>query len=200
VRLHKPPPIDVTLRVHRQAAMMQLFDGDELVLSVTPRAPLSVQIPELDWTAAGAAHASQEVLAQHAAPTCVVCGSQRPDGLRIYPGRIDDRTVAMGWIVPTLVRGADAEAVDDALVWAALDCPGAWSFSGAGTDFFPALLNHSVDVLAPVRPGEELLVLGWETAREDRKLHAATALTDLDGTPRAVGTQTCYAMDPTWAR
>ena len=74
-----------------------------------------------------------------------------------------------------------------------------WSFEGAGTEFFPALVSQSVEILEPIRAGEEVLVVGWETGREGRKLRASTAILSLAGEPYAVCEQTCLAVPATWA-
>ncbi len=82
---------------------------------------------------------------------------------------------------------------------AVLDCPGGWSFEGSGTDFFPARVTQSVDILKRPAIHEEVIVLGWEVGREGHRLHANTAIVGLNGDPYAVCAQTCYAVPSDWA-
>ena len=86
------------------------------------------------------------------------------------------------------------------VVWAALDCPGGWCFAGAHAEFVPVLVSQSVDILKPVRAGDEVIIVAWATGRAERVLRACTALLDLDGDPLAVSSQTCVAAPFTWAK
>ena len=84
-------------------------------------------------------------------------------------------------------------------MWAALDCPGGWCLEGAHVKFAPALVSHSVDILMPIRAGEEVIVVGWEMGRADRTLRAGTAILDLQEELMAMSEQACVAVARTWA-
>jgi hypothetical protein len=199
VRLLSPPPIDRPLAIRRNHEGIHILDRETVVLTARPRGSLDIELPDVDLVAARNAAATRERLDAHAAPTCVVCGPAREEGLRIFPGTLNATTVATSWTAPAI--GCDrGEPLPTPVIWAALDCPGGWSFPGAGTDFFPALISQSVDIIQPVQAGTEVLVIGWETSREDRKLHASTAILDMHGQPLAVCRQTCAAVPLAWAQ
>jgi hypothetical protein len=198
VRLHKPPPLGRRLVARRVDASVEVLDGDEVLLTAEPRDGLDVRLPTIDLTAARATSASTAALDRHPTPSCVVCGPGRADGFRLFPGSLRPGLVATAWVVPAI--GCEAgEPVSAPIVWAALDCPGGWSLEGCGTDFFPALISQSVEIIRPVRAGAEVVVLGWETGRDERRLTACAAILGLDGEPLAVCRQTCLAMPVTWA-
>jgi hypothetical protein len=198
VSLLKPPVVGCPLTAKVSNSGVQILDGDEVVLVAKPRGQLVVRLPPIDLAAARAAVTSPEALACHAAPTCVVCGPERVDGLRIFPGSLRPGVVATSWVVPAM-GCRPGEEVPSPIVWAALDCPGGWCFEGAHVEFAPALVSQSVDILQPIHAGEEVIVVGWETGRAGRIFRAGTALLDLQGGPLAVSEQACVALSRTWA-
>ena len=72
-------------------------------------------VPPVDLETAVAAAARYPGLVEHPFPSCYVCGPQRADGLRIFPGRLPDGRTAAPFRAPAQVSAAT--------VWAALDCP-----------------------------------------------------------------------------
>ncbi|MGE5423145.1 MAG: PaaI family thioesterase, partial [Ignavibacteriales bacterium] len=112
---------------------------------------------------------------------CFVCGPGRKpaDGLRIFAGIVEDQDyVAADWI-PDLCFADDSGLVRNEIVWAALDCPGAWA---ALTDRLrPIVLGRiAVEIINPVKAGQKLVVIGWKIAEEGRKIQVGTALFDED--------------------
>ncbi len=199
VSLRKPPPVGRPLTVRRVESAVKIFDGDDVVLVAEPRGRLNVRVPDIDLAAARAAVPIPEIFTKHAAPTCVVCGPERADGFRMFPGSLGPGHVATFWRVPS-VGCQEGGEVPSPILWAALDCPGGWSFDGGHVEFAPALVSQSVDILTPIHAGEDVIVVGWEMGRAARTLRACTALLDLDGGPLAVSTQTCVAVAATWAK
>jgi hypothetical protein len=62
----------------------------------------------------------------HEFPTCFTCGIDRDDGLRIWSGRVAGSVmVAAPWAAPDGIASSDG-TLPEPIVWAALDCPGAW--------------------------------------------------------------------------
>jgi hypothetical protein len=117
-------------------------------------------------------------LASHPFPTCFVCGPDRADGLRIFPGPVadqDGRTrLAASW--------TPDESVADNLspvTWAALDCIGGWAGGLADRTMVLARMTAQVDVLP--RIGAEHVVVGLDRRTEGRKTFTAAALYDPDG-------------------
>lgn len=200
VSLPKPPPVERLLTTERGESQVKVFDGDQLVLAAKPRrGQLDVRVPQIDIDAARTATAIPEMVANHRAPTCVVCGPGRADGFRIFPGSLGQGLVATSWRVPALDRHKDDE-VASPIVWAALDCPGGWCFDGTHTQFVPVLVSQSVDIFKPIRVGVEVIIVAWATGRAERMLRASTAMLDLDGEPLAVSSQICVAAPFAWAK
>lgn len=168
VILRSPPPLEVPLRV----ADGGLFHGDALVAQSAPGefdrpAPQSVSASE-------AASASSEYQGNELFGHCFVCGSLRPDGLRIEAGPVGDGVVAAQWTPDGTVP------VGAPLLWAAMDCPGGWSVP----EMFerPALLGSMTAAVQDLpEPGEECVVVGALHGEEGRKAFTATALFGSDG-------------------
>ncbi len=103
------------------------------------------------------------------------------DGLSIHAGPLAGRPglVAATWI---------AREVSPEIVWAAIDCPGAYALRGEGRgEPLLARITASVDRLP--REAERCVVVGWALEDGARKRHAATALYGEDGAPLAVSRQ-----------
>jgi hypothetical protein len=74
------------------------------------------------------------------------------------------------------------------IVWAVIDCPGAYSLHGDGRgDPVLARITARVDRLP--EEGERCVVAGWPLDEDGRKRFAATALYGEDGHPVAVSRQ-----------
>ena len=103
-------------------------------------------------------------------------------GVRFDAGSVggrDDGLVATTWV---------AREVRPEIVWAVIDCPGAYSLHGDGRgDPVLARITARVDRLPA--EGERCVVAGWPLDEDGRKRHAATALYGEDGLPIAVSRQ-----------
>jgi len=182
VSLLAPPPLDTAMAVavadgltvaSRDGAPVARAEPAELDASAM--APVPVPVPADEARAAEAAFVG---LASHPFPTCFVCGPDRPDGLRIFPGPVadqDGRTrLAATW--------TPDETVADVLspvTWAALDCIGGWAGGLAERTMVLARMTAQVDVLP--RIGEEHVVVGLDRRTEGRKTFTAAALYGPDG-------------------
>ena len=169
VTLRMPPPLDRPLRVEREGERARVLDGAALVAEGAPgRAEVDVPAPpSLDE----AERASKRYTGfeRHHFPTCFVCGPRRSegDGLRIFPGPVEGRDiVAAPWT---------AREIRPEIVWAALDCPGAFAvgFSERGET---VLGRMAAEIVALPEPGERCIVIAWPLGEDGRKLYAATAL------------------------
>ena len=165
------------------AAAAALLDGETVIAEGVPASvELSVPdaVPPDEAAAASRAYGGFE---RHIFPHCFVCGPKRDegDGLRIFPGWVDGRkVVAAPWTPDRSLAGEDG-ALRREFVWASLDCPGAW----ARTVRAMVLGRLAARLLAPVRPGERCVVVGWRLGEDGRKLYAGTALYGEDGDLRA---------------
>jgi hypothetical protein len=197
VTLRRPPPLDRELRILRNPQGQALMDGDAPVAEARHARLELVPPPCPGLGAATAAAARYHGLAEHAFPTCFVCGPGRAagDGLRIFAGEVpDDSMVAAPWRPDSGLAGADGR-VDDAFVWAALDCPGAWAWLAALDD--PLVLGRlTAEIDAPVMAGQPHVVGGWRLGREGRKYYSGTAIWRADGTICARARATWIQVDP----
>jgi hypothetical protein len=78
-------------------------------------------------------------------------------------------------------------------VWAAPDCPGAFSFdTSEGTA--PLLGEIAALLRAPVLANERYVVVGWETGRDGRRHYTGTALFSETGECRALARATWFEV------
>lgn len=156
VTLRRPPPLDTELRVEG----LDVYDGETLVAEVRP-ATVELELPPPPANVEAG-----EPDPQHPFPNCFVCGPARDDGLRLTPRGYGDVVAA-----PCRFDEARPE-----LVWAALDCPGAFAVAdfSRGASVLGRLGVH-IEQLPD--PGEGLVVVGWKLAPPDgRRMYAGTAL------------------------
>jgi hypothetical protein len=191
VSLRKPPPLGAPLAVQIEGSDARLLDGDQLVAEAEPAAadpagepPEFVPLAEARAAVEGSFFRSDT----HPFPTCFVCGPRRDDGdgLRIFPGWIEERGVFAAPWTPDPGLAGDVGAVPDEVVWSALDCPtSAPGMNSPGPDgkVLPIVLARlTADLRAPVRAGEDHVVVSWELGRDGRKREAGAALWDAGGT------------------
>ena len=174
VRLRTPPPLEVELAVaYADDGTVELYDGPTLVAQAFPAEPLDpaglpAPVPVADATAAGAAY---QGLVRHPFPTCFSCGTQRDpaDALCLRTGPLPGRE-------PLHAAAWTPREVTPEVVWAALDCPGAWASGLAGRDLVLGTMTAQLWRLP--RPGRPHVVLAWPRGREGRKHYSGTALYD----------------------
>jgi hypothetical protein len=182
VTLRTPPPLERPLRVHDGA----LLDGDSVVAQAETGTVTAVA-QEVDLATARAAEQAYAGLVSHPFPECFVCGPAREpgDGMRLFPGPVGNGRTACVW--------TPGPEVGLPFVWAALDCPGAWTSDVLGR---PMVLGRmTADVEAGVVPGTSYVVTGTHLVTEGRKTRTATALWDADGEVVARSEQVWIAVD-----
>lgn len=185
VTLRRPPPLGVDLRVDASGGTARLLDGEALVAEAVPSA-VEIEVPDpVSLDRAREAESGYGGLVAHPFPTCFVCGTERPDGLGLRPGPLDEGRAAASW------TPADDDPV---MVWAALDCPGGWATDLPGR---PLVLGRmALEHRGSLRPGEPHVVMAWTTRAEGRKVHTGTSLHGPDGQLVAVARATWLAVDP----
>ena len=87
-----------------------------------------------------------------------------------------------------LRRGSRSE-VSPEVVWAAIDCSGAYAVGGPGRGEV-VLGRMTAEIRRLPEEGERCVVIAWPLGEDGRKLHAGTALLGEDGEPLAVARQT----------
>jgi hypothetical protein len=181
VTLRVPPPLDTELTVADGRALAP--DGT-LVAEVTPAADAGDPVPPVSFDAATEAARGYPGFAAHPFPTCYVCGPDRPDGLRLFPGVLPDGRTAAPWTVP-----AD---VTVETMWAALDCPGGWAALHQGRTY--VLGRIAVAVTALPEPGSPGVVTGRADAMAGRKALTSSTVYDASGAPVAQARATWIAV------
>lgn len=185
VSLRVPPPLDTPMTLSDDGHKAVLYSDGE-VIGEAERTSLTVDAPHPPSIEEAVAASTGYIgFDYHPFETCFVCGPARAegDGLRIFPGRLPGSAVAAAHWVPDPSLAGDGDVVARNHVWAALDCP---SYFGLA-DPPPALLANltaRIDRLPHV--GEPLVAMGWETQKEGRKHHSASALATGDGEVIAV--------------
>jgi hypothetical protein len=183
VRLHVPPPLETPLELRREDDDVALYQDETLVARGRPIAfePLSLEAPS--FPKAEKAATRFRGFDFHPYPTCFVCGPAREDGLRIFPGPLaDPSSVAAPWI-PDASLADDTGGIGPEVLWAALDCPGAFAFPQP--ERTTVLLGELQGrILGEVAVGERCVLVARQLAHEGRKHRTATALFGEDGTCR----------------
>jgi hypothetical protein len=186
VTLRLPPPLDRPLTVRKDDGRALLLDGEELIAEARA-VELDLEVPApisyADAEAAGERHVriGEEVFSE-----CFSCGVRSVnDGLGIYAGLVEGREPLHA--APWLVRDVSPE-----IVWAAIDCSGAYAVGAAGRGAVVlGRMTAHVEGLPSV--GNRCVVLAWPLAEDGRKLYAGTALYSEAGELLARARQTWIA-------
>lgn len=189
VTLRLPPPLDRPLVLRRDGERVLMLDAEAIVAEARPADPGLVPPSPPSWEEALAAARDTAGWGTPEFDECFVCGA-RPDGdgLGIHAGRVESRPplVAATWV---------AREVAPALVWAAIDCPGAYALRGDGRGE-PLLARITARLDRLPQEGERCVVVGWPLDEDGRKRHAGTALYGEGGEPLAVSRQLWIAPRP----
>jgi len=174
VTLRLPPPLDRSLTVHGSGERVVLLDGDAVVAEAR-----SAHL-ELDVPPPVSAAASEEARTRHVRNVpavfaeCFTCGIRDDgDGLEVYVGAVVGREPLHA--APVTFRDWSYE-----VVWAAIDCPGAYAVGAVGRgETVLGRMTARVHRLPEI--GETCVVIAWPLGKDGRKLLAGTALFAADG-------------------
>ncbi len=182
VTLRLPPPLARPLELRRDGARLLLLDRERLVAEAAPGDPaLEAPAPPTAEEAA-AASAGVGAFGPPQFAQCFVCGVREDgSGLGIHPGPVPGRDglVAATWV---------AHDVTPEVVWASIDCPGAYAVGEVGRGE-PVLGRMTAHLVRLPEEGERCVVVGWPLEEDGRKLHAGTALYGADGAVLALARQ-----------
>jgi hypothetical protein len=176
VTLRLPPPLDRPLRVEQDGDGARLLDGGALVAEARP-APV-----EIDPPAPVSLVAAEDARERHVRDwtpefsECYVCGA-RDDGLEIRVGLVAAREPL--YAAPVVLSDPAPE-----IVWAAIDCPGAFSVGGEGRGDI-VLGRMTARVHRVPEAGERCVATSWPLGEDGRKLYAGTAVFTSAGEPLA---------------
>jgi len=205
VTLRQPPPLDATMRITRSEAGLELAFGGAVVAQAAVDDTAVEPVEGATWEEAVAASAAYPGHTSHPFPTCFACGTERSDGLRIFPGPVPSTSqgrtrLAAPW-VPDSTVADDRHEFDDpapraslAATWSALDCVGGWA--GDLTERLMVLgrMTAIIDTL-PVQD-EKHVVTGEHRGSEGRKTFTASTLYDSDGRIVGRAEHLWLAVDP----
>jgi len=190
VTLRRPPPLERSLIVRRDDRVVVLLDGDAVVAEacaatvILEPAPPAVSLDE--------AETARERHLRGWSPEfgeCFVCGERSSgDGLGIRVGSVLGREPvhAAPW--------TPSESASE-MVWAAIDCPGAYAVGAEGRGEV-VLGRMTARVIRVPEAGEPCVVTAWPEAEEGRKLFAGTALFAGDGELLALARQVWITPRP----
>ncbi len=203
VTLLLPPPLGVELETRRTGDRITLWDADRLLATAVPGGNQAA-IEPLEPLATEQLTGSFAGFSRHPFPTCYVCGTDRADGMKIFPAPVPGRpgTVAATWTPGPELAGAGGRARPE-FVWAALDCPGGWSAMSPGDDPESSgdpdtlvLGRMTLELTEPPRCGQRYLVLGRLDRRSGRTAWVRTALFDGAGRTLATSVAQWLSVDP----
>lgn len=194
VTLRTPPPLERPLSVTAIAEGFVVSDGGVLVAQARHCEPWTLDVPPVpsveEALEASTRYAGAD---EHEFSRCVVCGPERDDGFRIFAGRLSPGIVASTW-TPSADLPGDGTQVGTEIMWAALDCPGAWA-SARDLNANPAVLGRmKALVFKRAIRGETHIVMGWTVADEGRKSFSGTAIAASDGEVLGISYQTWIVL------
>jgi hypothetical protein len=184
VTLRLPPPLERPLPHPEREGKLLLLDGDSVVAEAGP-APVELELPEPPSPEEAAVASEGHVrFGGENFSECFSCGVRPGDGLCIHVGPVDGTELqAAGWT---------AREVSTPVVWAAIDCPGAYAVGGPGRGEI-VLGRMAAEIRRLPEEGEECVVVSWPLGEDGRKLYAGTALFGGGGEPLAWARQTWIA-------
>ena len=195
VTLRSPPPLETPMQVARgDDGSVEVVDGNTLVATARHVIFEAPEMPEApSWDEAEAASQNYLGHRRHEFPTCFACGPERDDGLRIFPGPTTSALVASPW-QPDASLPNDNGVLTAPIVWAALDCPGAWADARDLIEDPVVLGRMTALVTAPIQVGRRYVVTARKLDDDGRKSFAATVLTDDAGVTVATARQTWISL------
>lgn len=192
VRLHAAIPLDRDLALVTANGAATLHDGDTLIAAGRV-AEFDLDVPDPPTLEVAEAAAKRyRGFEEHVFSNCFVCGPDRTaeSGLRIFAGAVEGRDmVAAPWTPHESLGDSDGH-IGPEYLWAALDCPGAFSFPQV-EDKACLLGELCTQIDHPVKVGEPCIVIGWFLGNEGRKYYSGTAVFTASG-------QRCAAARATW--
>lgn len=188
VTLRLPPPLDRPLTVVEDDGRVLLCDGEAVVAEAERGAP------EIEPPAPPTLSEAEDAQTRHVRwggenfSECFSCGERPEDGLCIHVGPVGGRDLhAAAWT---------AREIAPEVVWAAIDCPGAYAVGGPGRG--EVLLGRmAAEIHRLPEEGERCIVAAWPLGEDGRKLHAGTALFSTEGELLALACQTWIAPKET---
>lgn len=182
VTLTSPPPLGRALDLQARDEEARLTDAGTVV-ALARRCRLELDLPPAPTyehaRSAAAAFDLARYRRTHAYPTCFTCGPDRDpgDGLGVFAAPAAGPVPYIWPWVPQESYGGTDGRVDERIVWAALDCPGAHAWIHSEPSLTGIVLGRmAAEVRARPSAGDRTVVGAWTLDRQGRKLHSAAAL------------------------
>ncbi len=177
VTLRAPPPLERPLSVALEGERLRILDEDRLVAEAEHHALALDPHPPVSFRDAEAASSRLVETALHPFPSCFVCGPGRDagDALLLRPGPLGTGAVAAPWVPHESLPHEDGRLRPE-ILWASLDCPGAFAVNPQNARGISVLGRFSARVVGSTAAGDRCVVVGWPLGGDGRKLHAGTAL------------------------
>jgi hypothetical protein len=189
VRLKSPPPLEAELRIEASGGIVQLSQGATVIaegrpagLDLAPPRPPSFQEAE---------EASKSYLGftRHPFPRCFACGPQRMvgDGLRIFPGVIESRSIVAGPWLPDASLPGDSNDIRAEFLWAALDCTSGLAVLPVPEGKAVVLGELCARIDGKVVAGDKCIAVGWPLQIDGRRRLSGSVIFSESGVPVAIG-------------
>jgi len=209
VTLRLPPPLETPLEVSMVGddSLRTTTAAGAVIAQAQLVSPLPAAPPPVSSQTAAQAGKAYRGYVDHPFPFCFSCGTDRAvgDALRLFAGPVPEQagmTAALWQPGTSFSRAAlDVDAVTEPrmlttpVVWAALDCPGAWA-----ADFDsgrPLVLGRMTAVVHHELPADEpYVVVGKCLRQEGRKAFTTTGVYDQDSRLMAAAEAIWLAVDP----
>lgn len=189
VSLRSPVPLNEPLELAGgEAGSLRLLHDETTIAEARPLPGLEIAVPApVGVEEARAAAANYRAPSDGPFSECFVCGPARgEDCFGVFAGRVEGRElVATPWTPPDWAAGED-DAVRPEFVWATLDCPTYFASHLEGEMTLSFLVRQRVELLAPVRAGEEHVVIAWPIEQDGRKRLSGAAVLSAGGETLAV--------------
>jgi hypothetical protein len=183
VALRRPPPLDRALRVRESDQGVTLLDRDAVLAEARPAAVELEPPPVVSVAEATDAVTRHVRIGSALFRECFTCGiREERDGLEIYAGPVSGRE-------PLHAAPWTAHEASPEVVWAAIDCPGAYAVGVEGRGEI-VLGRMAARVERVPAEGEDCVVVSWPLGEDGRKLYAGTALLTPEGELLAIARQT----------
>jgi len=182
VSLRSPVPLDKALDVVLDDGRARALDGDLLIAEAESASGFEIEVPgAVGLEEAREASTRYQGLSHGPFSRCFVCGPAREDAFGVFAGPVAGRDVVASPWTPTPATADDEGNVRPEFIWAVLDCPTYFAAYNEGVGTISFLASLTARVNAPVRAGEEHVVIAWPISVDGRKRRAGSAVLSADG-------------------
>lgn len=164
VAFRSPIPLDTDLSVEADGDRWRLIDPSQPDVTILEASLWDQSFNTTEAVALPEAEAARGRFpldaSNHPAPMCWSCGLAE-GSMRVHSGPLADGRWATPWRAPDWAVGADG-AVDDASIWASIDCASGWYVSCSDDAIRHAVtVQLAVEVVIPLQPDVDYALVSW---------------------------------------